>query len=359
MPCRLSGQSISGQVFRPRAADSLPLAGVRVVLHQVGRETQGPVDSAVSGVGGRFRMGFAPDTSVIYLLSARYGGIEYFSAPVDQTRLDPFTAVVVYDTSSSAPLTLAARHIVIPRAGEDGSREVLDLVVLANTGLLARVAPDSVGASWTMPLPPESEGLEVGESDVSPDAVERRGDSLLLAAPIGPGEKQLSLQYHLSGAGRSLSIPVGREGGAVNVLVEESSAAVSGVGMTAADTQLIGGRVFRRWTGEVSGGTVIRVRLPGAPRAPGYLLAGLVTTAALALGLATWALLTGRLGRTRPVPVTVVSHGLIEQIATLDARYLGREAEVEAAEWSRYQDDRARLKAELEAVLATGGRSTP
>ena len=35
----------------------------------------------------------------------------------------------------------------------------------------------------------------MGESDLSPDAVTRRGDSVLVLAPIAPGDKQLTLQY--------------------------------------------------------------------------------------------------------------------------------------------------------------------
>jgi hypothetical protein len=308
------------------------------------------VDSTVSAGGGRFRLRFTPDTGAIYLLSTRYGGIEYFSPPLDAAAADSLVSLFVYDTSSSAPVRLAARHVVIPRPGEGGSREVLDLFVLANDGRLARVAPDSLSASWASPLPPASEGLEIGEGDVSPDAVERRGDTLFLGAPIGPGEKQLSLQYHLPGNHTAVEIPIGREGGPVNVLVEEPNAVVSGSGLAVADTQMIEGRSFRRWTGEVPAGAVIAVRLPGRGRASGYVMAVLVGLVALALAVATRAVLARR-------PVT--PDGLIDQIAALDARYLGREPEVELAEWSRYQDDRARLKADLEARLASrqGGRA--
>ncbi len=196
----LGAQSVAGgTVIRPTERDTSRVPGVRIVLHQVGRRLQGPVDSTFSDARGRFRIRFRPDTSALYLLSARYGGIEYFSPPVHTNPERPDTAMqlVVYDTSTTAPVSVAARHIVVPRPGEDGSRSVLDLIVLRNDGLRARVAPDSLHPSWSGLLPAGSVGLELGESDLSPDAVSRRGDTALVVAPIAPGEKQLALQYLL------------------------------------------------------------------------------------------------------------------------------------------------------------------
>jgi hypothetical protein len=344
----------AGRVVRPGASDTAPVAGARVVLHRVGADAQGPLDSAVSGAGGRFRFRFTPDSGAIYLLSARYGGIEYFSPPVAARagRPDTGLAVVVHDTSSTASVGLAARHVVIPRPGDGGAREILDLIVLRNDGYLARVAADTLSASWSLPLPPGSEGLEVGESDVSSAAVTRRGDTLYLAAPIGPGEKQLSVQYHLPGAMQAVAVPMGDAGGTVNVLVEEAGAIVTGPGLASADSQTVLGRNFRRWTGAVPAGALIRVQLPGPGGGPRWLLAVLVGGVALALATA-----AVRLGRRPPpgaAPPSPAADTLLQRVAALDATYAGREAELPASEWSGYLAERARLKAELEATLAAG-----
>jgi hypothetical protein len=48
---------------------------------------------------------------------------------------------------------------------------------------------------------------------------------------------------------------------------------------------------------------------------------------------------------------------LIDAIARLDARYLGREAETPVPEWDGYLAERARLKTRLEASLAEPGSS--
>jgi hypothetical protein len=344
----------AGRVLRPGPDDTSTVPGVRIVLHRIGADAQGPIDSAVSGPGGRFRFGLSPDTGAIYLLSARYQGIEYFSQPVAGAGAGPDTglSLLVHDTSSTAPVALAARHLIVPRLGENGTREVIDLVVLRNPGYLARVAPDSLGASWSMPLPPGSQGLALGESDVSAEAVDRRGDSVYLRAPIGPGEKQLSLQYHLPGDQTAVAVPVGASGGTVSVLVEEAGASVTGPGIAAADSQIVAGRTFRRWTGKVPAGGLIRVRLPGRAGDPARILALLVGGVALALGIAGWRLLR-RNAKQAGVPADP-SEALLERLARLDATYAGREGEVPAEDWSAYLTERARLKAALEAALAAG-----
>jgi hypothetical protein len=323
-----------------------------VVLHQVTPAAQGPIDSAVAGPQGRFRFDLARDTAGLYLLSARHQGIEYFSTPIDGGRTGGSESVtlVVYDTSSRAPVVVSARHVVIPRAGENGTREVLDLVLLANPGTQTRVAPDSLGASWTGPLPPRSEGLELGESDVSPDAVTRRGDSAIVSAPISPGEKQLAFQYHLPAGRQEIEIPVGPEPVGLNLLLEEPGATASGAGLALADSQLIEGRSFRRWTGDLAANATVRVMLPGSRPDAGPIRAALV--AALALGLLVAA------GRMLPRAREQSSDRLVGELALLDSRYQGREAETDPDAWRQYRERRGALKAALQAALAreSGGR---
>ena len=343
----------AGRVLVPGERDTTRLAGARVLLHRVGRDLQGAVDSTIADARGRFRFRFQADTTAIYLLSARYGGIEYFSSPVHTNPARPDTAIalLVYDTSSTAPVSLAARHIVVPRPSEDGSRAVLDLIILFNQGLKARVAPDSLHASWSAPLPAVSTGLDVGESDVSPDAVRRQHDSVLVTAAIAPGQKQLSLEYLIPRGQPTVEFPVGAGGGRVNVLVEESGAKVSGGTLALVDSQVIEGRAFHRWTGEVPPGGSIRLSLPALPRTPATLLAALVAAVGLVLALAAWRVL--RQSRAVPVPATLPpDNPVLEAIATLDARYAGKESETPPEEWQRYQTERARLKAELASSLA-------
>jgi hypothetical protein len=348
----LAQTSASGRVVN---ADSIPVAGVRVVLHRVGTAVQGPIDSSRSDRQGRFRFTFHPDTSVFYLVSGRYAGIEYFSSPVptNPNRANAPVTVVVYDTSSTAPVALEARHLVVTRPDQDGSRSVLDLVILQNSGRLTRVAPDTLRPSWSVSLPSGTVGLDVGESDISSGAIARRGDSLVVSAAIAPGEKQLTLQYQIPAGQDSIALAVERPGVTFNVLAEEAGARVVAPGLALADSQVIQGRSFRRWTGKVAAPAVIRVLLSGRKPTPRWVLVGLVSGLALGLAVAGW-YIGSRHSRQQ---VAGPADSLVAAIAVLDARYLGREQETPEQEWQVYQSERARLKAELEASLAAGGWS--
>ena len=342
----------AGRVVLPRDADTVPVPGARVVLHRVGRDRQGPLDSAMADASGRFRFRFRADTGALYLLSARWGDVEYFSPPVHTHPALPDTAIrlVVYDTSSTAPIGVEARHIVVPRAGPDGTRSVLDLIVLRNDGRVARVAPDSTHPSWRLLLPPGTGDMQVGESDLSPEAIVREGDTVKVLAPLAPGQKQLSLEYSVAPVRGRLEFPVGPDGGAVNLLVEERSARVSGGTLALADSQVIEGRSFRRYTGNVpAGGTVvIAVGTAGAAAATRVALPVLVGAVAVALAAAAWWIIR-RSSRRAPA---LRPEQMLDAIAALDARYAGRESETADNEWGRYTAERARLKAELERALA-------
>ena len=341
----------------------MSVAGARVILHRVGRGAQGPVDSVLADAAGRFVFRFRPDTSALYLLSARYGGIEYFSPPVRTKAASPDTGIrlVVYDTSSSTPIGVEARHIVVPRAGDDGARAVLDLIVLLNDGRRARVSPDSTRPSWEMILPRGTGELEVGEGDVSPDAVIRVGDTVRVLAPLAPGQKQISLQYAVVPVDGRIAFPAG-SGQSVNVLVEERTLQVSGGRLALADSQVIEGRAFRRFTGEVpaGGAVVLTVGVAGAAALSRWALPVLVSTMALVLALAAW-----RFVGRRAVAPSAGSTGtasspqrLLDALAALDAQYAGRESEVAPDVWARYVADRARLRAQLADVLAAGRSSS-
>ena len=348
----LSAQTVraTGRVL---SADSTPVRGVRVLLHRVGQETQGPIDSMRSDRRGGFQFTFRPDTSAFYLLSAEHAGIEYFSPPVATNPVRPDTGirVLVYDTSSTTPISLVARHLVITRPGQDGSRGVLDLMVLRNDSRLTRTTSDTTHPTWSAPLPPGSIGLDVSESDFSRDAVARRGDSVIVVAPFAPGEKQLTVQYLIPSGRSVVELPFRRPGAAINVLAEERGVRVTGSDVALADSQVIQGRSFRRWTGVAQAGGVVRIVLPGTRRTPTWLLAVLVGTLTLVLAGAGWRLLA-----TRSIPATPRVVELIDAIAALDVRYAGREVETPDDEWSSYLSERARIRAQLEASLAAGGQ---
>lgn len=339
-------------MVRIQGKDSVPVPGARVVLHRVGRGAQGPVDSVAADRAGRFRFRFRADTSALYLLSARYADIEYFSAPVhtNPERPDTAIALVVSDTSTTAPVEVEARHLVVSRPGRDRTRGVLEIVILRNSGDRTRVARDSLTASFAMRIPRGAIGVQAGQGDFSSEAITVQADRVQLFAPIAPGEKQLVFSYTLPADLSRLTVPFEQPVATVNLLLEEFSSQVAAAGLVKADSQSIEGRWFQRWSGPVVAGTAATITFPGAGPIR-WALPVLVSSLGLALAGVAWRLLRRAPARP-PVPRSALT---LDAIARLDARYLGREGEIGPEEWRHYQTERARLKAELSAHLAAGG----
>jgi hypothetical protein len=187
---------------------------------------------------------------------------------------------------------------------------------------------------------------------VSASAIERRGDSVVVTAALAPGEKQLTLEYQIPAGKAAVELPVSGSGVSLNVMAEEPEVTVQGAGLSLRDSQMIQGRSFRRWSGTAQAPGMIRIQLPRAMATPRWILFALVGVLAVVLLGSGWYTLSRR-GRASAV---APADDLVTAIAALDLRYQGREQEVSTEEWSIYRDERARLKAELEASLAAGAR---
>lgn len=339
-----------GRVLRATAVDSVPVARVRVTLHRVGREEQGPVDSVMTDAAGRFAFRFLADTAAVYLLSARHAGITYFAPPVHTNPERPDTAIrlVVSDTSSAARVSVEARHIVISAPGADGTRNVVEVIILHNDGALTAVAGDSTEPVWGIRLPAAASGLTAGEGDFPASAIARRGDSLALMAPVAPGEKQIVVQYALPGDIGSVTYPFDAAADLVNLMLQERSARVVGSLVERPDSQTIQGRSFHRWDGAMHSGDAFTVRLPVPHRLGRWALPGMVAMLAIGLAVVGWIFAARR-------PRAPSAEALLDSVARLDAAHSAGSDGFPPDEWARYQAERARLKSLLAAALAAGG----
>jgi hypothetical protein len=337
-----------GRVVRITASDTITITAAKVMLHRIARDRQGPIDSIVTDSRGRFQFRFTPDTAAVFLVSAGWDGIEYFSSPLhlEPSLPDTGLVLVVSDTSSAARVATVSRHLVISRPGADGLRPALEIVVISNAGPATRIAPDTLHPSWSIRLPKNVAGFTAGSGDFSSEALTTRDDSVLVFAPIAPGDKQLLYTYAIPPDPGSVSIPVGDSIGTFTILLEEMGLKVRG--LVAVDSQVIEGRTFRKWEGTAAAGSSITIGFPGNQTA--WVIPALVGGIALVLiGFAVMAL------RRKPVTI-IAAPSLIDQLARLDARYDGKQSSTAAAEWENYQRERARLKAELQLELA---RSEP
>ncbi len=342
-------------MVRLQGSDTQPVSGVSLTLHRIGRTAQGAIDSAASAADGRFHFRAPSDTTAIYLVSARYAGIEYFGEPIRAPGSDR-VVVLVSDTSSTAPLSLGGRHIMIRRPDESGARAVLDLFSIRNDGPYTRVAGGTDAPTWSLLLPAGAANPEVEQGEVSGAAIQFRGDTLVLLAPVSPGQKNVMIGYTLPpGVDRPRwAAPTDT----FDILVEEPGATVRGAGLAPADSVMMAETVLRRWTALKPDGTWGEVRFSGGATARRGVLALLIGLLGLAIAAGAW-LAFRRRGRRLAGGPPAVPPDPIDALARLDARYAGRRDSVPPGEWEEYERERAHLKAVAEAAALARRRPRP
>ncbi len=337
-----------GRIVRVAGADTLPVARADVTLHRISRSMQGAVDSAQTGPDGLFRFRRTADTTAVYLVSARYAGIEYFGTPLRPPGRSDLV-LLVSDTSSTAPVRLGARRVIVRPPDESGTRLVVDLLSLRNDGPDTRIGRDSMTPSWLLVLPAGARQAEVQEGDVSPTAVRFHGDTMAVLAPIGPGEKNVMVSYRLpmGVAAPAWSAPVD----SFDMMLEEEGATVSGAGLQATAPMVVMETTLRRWTANPPDpGAEAVVRFGDSTDGRRRMLLWLVGVVALGVsGGAVIAWRRGQAGGTGGGGQEATDP--VGALARLDAEYAGRRAEVEPEEWTRYEAERAHLKS---AALARG-----
>ncbi|MDZ4675426.1 MAG: hypothetical protein SGI84_13290 [Gemmatimonadota bacterium] len=347
--------TVLGRVVRFAGPDTLPIPGAGVVLHRIGDADQGPLDSLRADPQGRFRFQFRADSSALYLLSATHHGITYFSSPVARepaTRTDDIL-LIVSDTSSTAAVRIAARSVILGGPEASGDRPVVEVIEFANRGRETRVAVDSL-PTIAVALARGGQGFTIEDSDLSPDALMIRGDSLLVFAPLAPGARMVVLQYRLPAGVRRLELPAGLSVDTMQILLEPGSAELTAT-LPVAGEEMLEGRIYQRWMGAWPADSTLTILVTGVTFAQGPALAALVGGLVLAV-LGGWWWLRRRRPRT---PVEALRQRtaaeLIEALARLDARYAGARQHTVISEWQRYEAERASLKAELDQALARSG----
>lgn len=353
---------VEGLVQRPGARGRPdPVVGQWIVLHRVGSDRAAPLDSVRSGAGGRFRFRYAAfgAADALYFVSATYGGIAYFSAPLRTEVVRGGDAdIMVYDiTSDTTELRMQGKHLVVslPRGSK---REIAEIFEIENTGVRTVTARDSI-AVWSTTLPDDADSVAVAPGDVSAGAVSFRRGRAELYAPLSPGVRQLVLTYSLPAESFPISLPVERATSVLEVLMEDPRGDVAGAGLAEVAAAAIEGRTFRRFTArDVPASAVVRVNAPAPARenraALRVLLA--VLAAAMICALLLW-LVKGKratfsagraASRVERQPSDV--ERLVAEIAALDARH-ERERQTPESRGA-YERERADLKSRVAAALA-------
>jgi hypothetical protein len=364
-------RTVAGRVLRGTSSGEVPMAGQRVVLHRIGADSAGPIDSAVTSRSGGFRFTYRwAGERATYIVSTRHAGVAYFTPPLRARDVSgPEADVMVFDTTSRAvPLVVRGRHFVISRAeAEGGARRIVDVFEVANDSALTRVAGASPRGSWSVRLPDGVRNVTAGPGDLTAEALRFQEGEAIVVAPFAPGVKQVVLAYELPPSARNMTLPIDQLTGTLELLVEASGVTAAGGGLQRQETVSMEGRSFERFLGrDVPAGTMLRLTLPSAGASWGR-ARGLVPIALAALALTLGMLWSrrGRTGVTAPVAMAVrqVSPDdpdtLAQAIAALDAV---RDTRPDAgpAALEALQRRRAGLKARLVAALdAVDGGGAP
>lgn len=281
--------------------DSVPLPRTWAVLHRVTRDAGGPVDSVRTDAAGRYRISLprpraAADSGAVYVVSTWYDSLAYFSLPLNvlgrpAVRVED---LVVYATTKNAPpINLARRLVTIARPAVDGTRDVLEILELENTGLTTRITDDTLVPTWAGAIPSAAVQFQAGQGDISPEAMLQRGDRVLVLGPIPPGHvKQLSYGYVLPAGGRGFVLPIDQATQELNLLVEDTTAVVDAPKLEALGVQEIEQRRFAAYrTGPLAAGDRVTIGLPRGAFRPQTLLPYVIAILAAAMaGALVWAL---------------------------------------------------------------------
>jgi hypothetical protein len=349
-------RTVSGRVLSGSSDSLRPVPGQYVVLHRISADSSGPVDSMRTTAGGtyRFRYRLAGPRSM-YIVSARYAGVAYFTTPLREANVgSPDADISVYDTTSAVfPLTVRARHVVVS-PGESGKRRVVDVFEVANDSSLTLVS-GAAGATWRVALPPEATDPGSSGGDLPPDAFRFGSGVAELLVPFPPGSRQVVLTYAIPA--RSATIPITDATANLEVLLEGAEGRVSGAGLTGEEPVSLEGRTFQRYTAAPAPAGASVVVSGGSSGSATRVALLAVAVVAVALGI-----VVGRRGgrSTTGNGAELVATGpdaIARAIAALDHVYAD-EARREGAAGAHYRDRREALLRRLVEAQAVEDRAT-
>ena len=268
-------RAVAGRVVRPvagRAEEPRPVPGVQVVLHRIGADGAGPLDSLRTGRDGRyaFRYRRSGAAEAVYIVSAEHDGIAYFAAALrDEIVSGDDAEIVVFDTTSAPlPIAVRARHVVLSAALE-GERQVLEIYELSNDTLFTLVPGARERAVWTAIVPAPAHDFAVpADLGIAQTSLQLVDGRVLLFAPFTPGIRQVAFSYRIPVDSFPLRMPIERATLALEVMLEEPAASALAPGLAETDPVSVEGRTFRRFVAsDVPENAVLVIDAPAAPPA--------------------------------------------------------------------------------------------
>ena len=354
-------RTVMGRVVRPVVGGRppRPVSGVQVVLHRIGTDGAGPLDSLRTDRDGRYRFRYRRTGSddAMYIVSAEHDGIAYFASALrDEDVSGDDAEIVVFDTTSAPlPIQVNARHVVVSSALE-GERQVLEIYELANDTLLTLVPGERERAVWTAVVPPSAHDFAVpADLGIAQSSLRLVDGRVLLFAPFTPGIRQIAFSYRIPVDSFPLRLPLERPTRSLEVMLEEPTASASAPGLAAAESVSVDSRSFRRFMGsELPASAVLTIDAPVPPAESRVLPVALTVTA---IGVVMLVVLARSFARRSPgTPRTAAGQRLssvvlAQRLAALDAAFARLPSPTDEAR-DAYQAQRAAIAAEHDAALA-------
>jgi hypothetical protein len=261
-----------------------PVSGAWVVLHRVGPDSAGPLDSVRADPRGRYSFRYLRTGSndAIYFVSASHDGIAYFTPPLAEGKVSGDDGeITVFDTTSGhVPMSLRGHHVVVSAADANARRSIVEVYDLSNDSSVTRVAAGETpaNATWQTHVADGISDFKVSQGDISAAAVSYASGVVSVFAPLAPGIKQLSFSYSLPAKSFPLKLPVEKETGIYEILIEEKAGSVTGPKLREMDPVTVDERNFRRFLGsDMPENSVAVIDLPAPPPTnsidSGYLVA--------------------------------------------------------------------------------------
>ncbi|MGI9626398.1 MAG: hypothetical protein ACR2QM_06150 [Longimicrobiales bacterium] len=317
-----------------------------VVLHRVGTDFAGQLDSVPVRPDGRFTIDLPPvddeaRSAQVLFASIRHEGILYFGAPINTAAVaDSAYVIQAYPSFPVAPGTMVPvriRNLFVEVT--DSGWVVTDLYELSNIASSTLVAPPG-GSSWSHRLPTGATDFSVGQSDLPEDEVRFDEGVLATTVPIPPDESVFVIRYRVTED--ALVIPSDSPTESFELLIREPAPEVAVTGLARMDQVDVDGTTYRRFAGNGLPPTVVRVA-PGQLWTPAGAIPWLGAILAIILALIGAKVATKRGGSRTTAQVML-------EIARLDEeRSAGRIGDEE------YDARRSELVERLELI----GRSRP
>ncbi|MFL5637431.1 MAG: hypothetical protein ACJ79F_12015, partial [Gemmatimonadaceae bacterium] len=262
----------SGRIVRPGKRAMDPVGGAWVVLHRVGPDRAGPLDSVRSDSRGRYSFRYARSGSedALYFVSASHDGIAYFTPPLTQASVSGDDGeITVFDTTSGhVPLSVRGHHVVVSAADANALRSIVEVYDVSNDSSVTRVAAGDTpaNATWRVHIPVGATDFKVGQGDISAAAVTYSNGLVSVFAPLAPGIKQLSFSYSLPAKSFPLQLPLEEDTGIYEILIEEKAGSVTGPHLKEMDPVTVDERNFRRFlASDEPRNSVAVIDLPAPP----------------------------------------------------------------------------------------------